>query len=314
MQRRLLAIGCLFAVLGWGAATNAEPGRYFIAIHCDPQYADAADWNALGALVAAAEGYDQVLTIQLNPQWGPIIASALDGPGDIAHWATDGHEIGGHHHVLTHPGGWDGYSNQPEAETASGYLGDMDQWLADLEAILPGSIVVRTVASKDFDFPAGVEFQTGGTGSTPGPASATSTPVLKNLAGGQVWNINHGALIAGGTWQVDEMMTAFDAATSDEVFGVAVHPHDYYEENHEEVDRWLAFLHDRDPDASRSYTAGAVLQENVDSLPAVPSSSSASRALQIGTLLTVGILASWPSRGKWWRRRQPNPGPGSVSP
>ena len=297
MRRVLLVVGCFCTVLGFAGATSAEPGKYFIAVHCDPQHASEADWVSLAALVAAAVGHEQKLTVQLNPQWGSIIASVPDGPGMIAGWEDYGHEIAGHHHVWGHPGGWDGYSNEEGADTDLDYLGDMQQWLTDLEAILPEGTVINTVASKDHDFPSGVAFQTGGTGSTPNPNDAASVPTLKILAGGVVWNLNHAALIAGGTWQVDEMMTAFDAATPDQVFGVAVHPHDYYPGNRTEVDRWLSFLKGRDPDSERSVTAGAVLQAHVDSLEGVPAASTATLMLLIATLLALGTFVSrrqWP--------------------
>ena len=290
-RRALLAIGCFSAALGLADAANAEPGKYFIAIHCDPQHADEDDWDALVALVDAANGHEQKLTIQLNPAWGPIIAEVYKGPDQIAGWATSGHEISGHHHVLGHSGGWDGYSNEGGAAGISGYLGDMQQWLTDLEAILPEGISVKTVASKDHDFPAGVPFQTGGTGSTTNPDSAASIPTPKILAGDIVWNLDNSALIAGGTWQIDETMAAFDAATSDQVFGVAVHPQDYYEGNRVQMTRWLLFLDDRDPTASRSVTAGALLQAHVDSLEGVPAGSPTTLTVQIATLLALGGLA-----------------------
>lgn len=290
-RRALLAIGCFTAALGLADAAHAEPGKYFIAIHCDPQHAAEPDWEALLDLVAAAEGVNQKLTIELNPQWGSIIASVEDGPGKIADWKTFGHEIGGHHHILGHSGGWDGYSDEEGAYAIPGYVGDMQQWLTDLEAILPEGTSVKTVASKDHDFPAGVPFQTGGTGSTPNPDSAASIPTPKILADDVVWNLDHSALIAGGTWQIDETMAAFDAATSDQVFGVAVHPQDYYEGNRAQMNRWLLFLYGRDPTASRSVTAGALLQAHVDSLEGVPAGSPTTLTVQIATLLALGGLA-----------------------
>jgi hypothetical protein len=197
---------------------------------------------------------------------------------------ADGHEIGGHHHVLDHPGAWDGYSNQPAAAGAPAYLGSMQDWLAALTAMLPPAAEFLTVSSKDFDFPAGVEFQTGGSNSTPSPSDAASVPTLKNLNGAPVWQIDHAALIAGGVWQTTQMKAEFNATSADQVFGVAFHPHDYYPENHENVDEWFDFLVSVDPDQSYSQTAGAILEAHRQSLQmAVPAAS-------MGVLAATSIL------------------------
>ena len=289
--RALLMTVCATAVLGLPNAAHAEPAKYFIAIHCDPQHAEERDWNALVDLVAAADGRGQKLTIQLNPVWGSTIASVPGSLDTIAAWVTTGHEISGHHHIWSHSGGWDGYSLEEGADEDPDYLGDMQQWLADLESILPEGTSIQTVSAKDHDFPPGVAFQTGGSNSTPDPNDAASIPTPKFLAGQLVWNLNHAALIAGGTWQIDGMMASFIATSPEQIFGAAVHPHDYYIGNRAEVDRWLDFLLNRDPDAIRSVTAGSVLLEHLDSIEGVPAGSSTSLAVQIATLLAFGGLA-----------------------
>lgn len=250
----------LSVVLSWATEVRAEVPDYFNAIHCDPQAASELDWQSLSALVAAAGLRGLVLTIQFSPVWSPRLQSNLERAEDIENWVLAGHEIGGHHHVFGHSGGWDGYSNDPAHILAAGYLGDMQDWLTDLVAMLPESVEVLSVASKDEDFPLGVEFQTGGSGSTPSPSDALSEPTLKVLAGGEVWNLNHGALIAGGTWQIEEMKAAFNAASSGQVFGTAFHPHDYYPGNRTHVNEWFDFLASSDPDRSHSRTAGAILE------------------------------------------------------
>ncbi|MFP6661741.1 MAG: hypothetical protein VCB78_09800, partial [Myxococcota bacterium] len=138
---------------------------------------------SLVALVQAADDRDLTLTIQFNPAWGPIITAGAGRAGKIALWVASGHEVGGHHHVLGHSGGWDGYSNEEGANEDPAYLGDMQQWFADLEAILPTGASVITVSSKDFDFPDGIDFQTGGSFSTPSSDDADSVPTLYNILG-----------------------------------------------------------------------------------------------------------------------------------
>ena len=86
-------------------------------------------------------------------------------------------------------------------------------------------------------------------------------------------------------------MAAFDAAGSDEVFGAAVHPQDYYLDNQGPMDAWFDFLESRDPDGSRSRTAGAILQDHVDSVQALPSTSVGSVIGQVGFLIVTGIAS-----------------------
>jgi len=283
MRRQWFAAVLLLFVLG-AAAGRAQVPIYFNVIHCDPHFASEADWGALEDLVAAADARGIVLTIQFNPAWSGVISSEPSRAGDILGWVAEGHEIGGHHHVLSHPGAWDGYSNQPAATGSAGYLGSMQDWLAALTAMLPPAADVLTVSSKDYDFPAGVEFQTGGSGSTPSPSDAASVPTLKSLNGAPVWQIDHAALIAGGVWQTDPMKAAFNATSADQVFGVAFHPHDFYPGDHENVDDWFDFLVSVDPDQSHSQTAGAILEAHRQSLQtAVPGAS-------MGALSVTSIL------------------------
>ena len=288
MQRILVQALIVVASLAAGAATPAQTPIYFHAIHCDPQFASEQDWDALVALVAAADARGLPLTLQFNPAWATTISSDPSRASEIEGWVAAGHEVGGHHHVFTHPGGWDGYSNQSVAASAPAYLGDMQAWLAALEAALPSSVEILTVSSKDYDFPAGVDFQTGGSDSTPDPFDAASQPSLKNLQGNDVWNLKHAALIAGGSWQTTAMKASFNATGSDQVFGVAFHPQDYYEGNRSNVDDWFDFLVSADPGLTRSRTAGAILVAHRDSLPtAVPSGSTASFLLLAFTLFAL---------------------------
>lgn len=270
---------------------EANPGAYFMAIHCDPQFAGEEDWSALEELVAAADLRGLKLTIQLNPVWATTLHAGSNRIRDIWEWVGDGHEIGGHHHVFTHPGGWDGYSNQAIAQSSPLLVGDMQAWLADLESMLLGAAPVVTVSSKDYDFPIGVEFQTGGSSSTASPSDAARSPQLMLINGLPVWNLTHGALIAGGVWQTDAMKDAFLAATEDQVFGAAFHPQDYYEGDREEVDDWLDFLVSQDPDQSDSKTAGAILEEyRRGGVTGAPLAGSAGHLGIAACLLAIGVF------------------------
>ena len=292
MRRRWSAAVLLLGVLGMAGAGGAQVPVYINVIHCDPHFASEADWSALEDLVAAADARGIALTIQFNPAWSGVISSDASRPGDILGWVADGHEIGGHHHVLNHPGAWDGYSNQPAATGAPAYLGNMQDWLAALTVMLPPAAEILTVSSKDYDFPAGVDFQTGGSGSTPSPSDAASVPTLKTLNGAPVWQLDHAALIAGGVWQTDAMKVAFNATSGDQVFGVAFHPHDYYPGDHENVDEWFDFLVSVDPDRSRSQTAGAILDAHRQSLStAVPGASMGVLALTSVLLACAALRA-----------------------
>ena len=282
----------LAVVISAAGASHAQVPTYFHAIHCDPQFAAEEDWQALKSLVAAADARGLVLTIQFNPAWSTVVESVPARATQIQSWVAGGHEIGGHHHVLTHPGGWDGYSSEPADSTAAGYLGDMNDWLAALTSMLPSSLEIATVSSLDYDFPAGVDFQTGGSASTPSPFDAASVPTLKTLNGLSVWNLKHAALIAGGVWQTTQMQASFNVTPSDQVFGVAFHPHDYLPGNHANVDIWFDFLVAADPGASRSATAGAILETHRQSLlTPVPAASAGALCIMILLLLGVALPA-----------------------
>ena len=254
-----LLLAGLFALVPIGTA-EADPGAYFMAIHCDPQFAGEDDWNALEALVAAADARQLKLTIQFNPLWATTLQASPDRLVAVANWVGNGHELGGHHHVFTHPGGWDGYSNQVIAQSSPLFVGDMQDWLVDLESAIAGAADVMTVSSKDYDFPSGMEFQTGGSSSTASPSDAAREPQIILINGQPVWNLTHAALIAGGVWQTEAMKDAFLAATEDEVFGAAFHPQDYYEGNRAEVDDWLDFLDRRTitKETERRTTIGSI--------------------------------------------------------
>ena len=276
---------------------EANPGSYFMAIHCDPQFAGEEDWEALEDLVAAADSRELKLTIQLNPLWAPTLQASSDRLVDVSNWVANGHEMGGHHHVFTHPGGWDGYSNQAIAQSSPLLVGDMQDWIADLESALNGAAAVVTVSSKDYDFPSDIDFQTGGSSSTASPSDAARTPQIVSIDGRPVWNLTHAALIAGGVWQTDDMKDAFLAATGDEVFGAAFHPQDYYEGNRAEVDEWLDFLVSQDSDGADSKTAGAILVAFRSGVSTgLPLAGSAGRVGLVIMLLASVLLALNPLR------------------
>jgi hypothetical protein len=176
-------------------------------------------------------------------------------------------------------------------------VGDMQDWIADLESALNGAAAVVTVSSKDYDFPSDIDFQTGGSSSTASPSDAARTPQIVSIDGRPVWNLTHAALIAGGVWQTDDMKDAFLAATGDEVFGAAFHPQDYYEGNRAEVDEWLDFLVSQDSDGSDSKTAGAILEAFRSGGPTeLPLAGSAGRVGLVIMLLASVLLALNPLR------------------
>jgi len=286
----------IFLLLRAGIA-EANPGAYFMAIHCDPQWAGEEDWEALEDLVAAADSRELKLTIQFNPLWASTLQANSGRLIKVSNWVANGHELGGHHHVFTHPGGWDGYSNQTIAQSSPLLVGDMQDWIADLESALNGAAAVVTVSSKDYDFPSNVDFQTGGSFSTASPSDAARTPQIVPINGRPVWNLTHAALIAGGVWQIDDMKDAFLAATGEEVFGAAFHPQDYYEGSRDEVDEWLDFLVSQDSDGADSKTAGAILVAFRSGVSTgLPLAGSAGRVGLLIMLLAGALLALHPLR------------------
>jgi len=261
---------------------SPEPPRYVTAIHCDPHHAEILDWASLVSLVSAADDRSLKLTIQFSAQWVPLVLPHSERVDRVAEWLVTGHEISAHHHTIDHAAMWDGYSNDEDAPSSDGYQGNMQDWRQVVSQLQPPGEILRTVASWDDDFPAGVPFQVGGDGG-PGIDQAISQPQLKQLNGQPVWNISTAGLTHGGAWYNTGLETIFESADSDSIFAIAFHPSDYHPGETENIDAWFDFLAAQDPGGQRSATVAEILE------PYVPEPTTLS-------LLVVGMLLACPRR------------------
>jgi len=185
-------------------------------------------------VVEAADVYGHHLTLMFNPQWAAYIVDPScelpldDSPGpEYAYQGTDhsdclsliramelqGHELALHHHPLTAPSTWDGFTSAeswtadrdglPGEETyysdGSGpagadpyHLGDLDDlmaWLDQLPAAGPGHILTATTE----EYPGSVRFSAAGgyVGymNAQNPGDLVSRPCATDFDGHWVWQL-----------------------------------------------------------------------------------------------------------------------------
>jgi hypothetical protein len=254
----LASAGVVFAVQGIAAGGPAALPQYFVAIHCEPHAATMPDWLSLSQIVAYAQARGIRLTLQFTPQWVALIQNQ-GLMNTVRTWEAMGHEVAGHHHTLDHAASWDGYSNDPAAPGSPrppGFQGTMQAYIDVINQLAAPGDFIHTVSSKNADFPPAVPFQTGGdlAGIPPG----ASIPTVVTLNGSQVWNLQHAALIRGGTWFNSDLEGQFLAATGEQAFGVAFHPNDYRPDPGP-INAWFDFLVSQDPSAERSRTVRQIL-------------------------------------------------------
>ncbi|RMF71511.1 MAG: hypothetical protein D6744_17860 [Planctomycetota bacterium] len=242
------------------AHAQADPNtlpRVVNAVHCEPHTASAFYWNALRDLVASADSHQLRLSIQFAPQWVDFVVADPNRVATVRQWEGAGHEIGGHHHSITHDISWDGYSSDPNAVFSSrdpGYLGDMAAYIAAVNAIAAPGETVRVVSAKDDDFPPDTPYQTGGD-YDPTPENGLTQPTIKVLNGQAVWSVGLGPLVRGSRNNVPVFRNLYLSANADDVLGAAFHANDWAD-NQAAIESWFAFLASQDPTGARSVTAG----------------------------------------------------------
>ncbi|MBN2067592.1 MAG: hypothetical protein JW744_03945 [Candidatus Diapherotrites archaeon] len=90
---------------------------YFLVIHAEPGGQGITNFEELEELVEYANNYNMKISFQFAPGWPEFISGNPERMALVNSWAEQGHEIGGHHHSIFHPGVWDGYSYH-DSETA----------------------------------------------------------------------------------------------------------------------------------------------------------------------------------------------------
>ncbi|MEC8023020.1 MAG: hypothetical protein VX223_03750 [Myxococcota bacterium] len=168
-------------------------------------------FDALAALVEAADASGHKLTLMFTAQWAAHVLSPtcrLPGaPDAITHsyqgveattclqlvraFEKHGHEIGVHHHPQGVKASWDGFTNE-EAPHPSGYLGTVDDlmtWVGQVP--VDGSDSVRAGTLEEYPVTHAIRF-TGARGPTPYQDAAirgdlVSQPCAWNGDGSPVW-------------------------------------------------------------------------------------------------------------------------------
>lgn len=249
---------------------------YFVAVHCDPTA--TLEFDNVSTMIAAADKIGVKLTLMFSPQWADVIVGNGPHEAAISAWKTAGHEIAAHHHSPYHGGTWDGYTDLTEAawkalKPTGTQVGTMNDWWTKVKTIDPGIQAGCLNEEKDkTDLHTNIKYS-----SCPGYYNFGAVPTRvvdggeaqtgRNdfaLKGKTVDGVQHywlGHAIIGGKFFADAK--AEMQKMTQGVFGVIVHTKTA---DVTQLGKWLSFLSEQDPGASRSYTlseifAGGLLPE-----------------------------------------------------
>lgn len=93
-------------VLGfWGGVlspAHAAPTGAIVTVHCDPQNAPVTYWGHLQQVVSEADEQGVLLTILFARHWAAYAGASPGRIAEVADWVTTGHQIGFHHHDVSH--------------------------------------------------------------------------------------------------------------------------------------------------------------------------------------------------------------------
>jgi hypothetical protein len=148
-------------------------------------------WEDLENLVTLADEYDVKLTLHFSVGWAEYAIANEEILTQVRSWESNGHELGMHHHGLSH-GTWDGYSNNEIAKKRPTYVGTMDE-LAEIMNQLPtsGQMLSSSMTDEETDWVEGFLYQTvnEGSGTSPTADDMISTPETITLNGQETTNI-----------------------------------------------------------------------------------------------------------------------------
>ncbi len=204
-----------------------QPTCFFV-VHCEPQNATALNFVSLSQMVADADTRNVKLTIHLSPQWAAMIAADAGMSADLSGWQAAGHEVGAHHHGVTAPGVWDGYTDLdpagPEvAARMESYLGDMDDFKQVVDQVVTGgSTLSASIPTSDYEWPYGVLYRGDGVSAA---VDAVSTPWFSIHNNYGVWQAGFGVL--SELTHLNTLMTRYGTALSSQSVGVVTHVSNY---------------------------------------------------------------------------------------
>lgn len=251
----------LLAVAVSGFAASEGPVSVFV-VHCEPTNANETLWAELVDLVALANRYNVLLSIDFTAQWAEMILADDYKIAAVEQWLDAGHEIGCHHHpywtLLQRNATWDGYTNTPFKEILPEdrpkYRGTMDDYMALLNA-LPGERTSGCLGVSDerdeADWPCQLVYSTVGHA----VEDAVSRPTERTIGGCEVLEISHALIVGAERGALREL---YGRTSSDEVFGVVGHVYNYAEFPMA-FEEWFTFLHADDPAGLRRRTVSGVL-------------------------------------------------------
>lgn len=267
---------------------------YFMAIHNEPFHQDSGgalmreSYEVLKRMVERANRYNIKLTLMFSPQWVDFLAAECDRLEELGGWKSQGHEIAAHHHSIYH-GNWDGYTNYAK-ETALNerrkhtpkpeeYLGTLADFLLKLRRLNPD---IRSGCLNDeLDkacLPDEIIYDTGSGFANFGKPGTLFMDVVPEkgrndfVTKGILRGIEHKWLCHFQTTTVGRQLEAqkvFESMNSG-VYGSVNHSSPHEEEA---FDKWIDYLHSKDPGGERSRTVSGVIDGGI--LPEVSLSEAA---------------------------------------
>jgi len=196
-------------------------------------------WPTAVELVDLANEYDFDLTLAFNPQWGEYILQDPEKISIVKEWQIQGHEIAFHHHAYTHKD-WHGFSDRTDSEVLDDprYRGTLDtgvdfiRELAEPEDLITGSSLLIATG-----------------GGINNPSDARKKPVMREMPWGEVLYFSHARLMTYGElpdWLpvislLPESMEEYVKTEEDEVFGMVIHCHDFYNDK-TVLEDWFEFI------------------------------------------------------------------------
>ncbi len=119
-------------------------------------------WEDIQELVSLADNYEFKLNLEMTAQWADYITLDQDRLALVQEWQVNGHEIGFHHHGISHPN-WDGYTNDESYTDDEGYIGDIDLMMDTIRSVsIDGIISTGSGTDEETDWPEETIYQTVG--------------------------------------------------------------------------------------------------------------------------------------------------------
>ena len=133
----------------------------------DPTSLDYSEkyWPSLVELVELADDYGIKLTIQFIPQTAEFVLQDNKKLSIVRSWERYGHELGFHHHGLSHKY-WDGYTNAYSSipkKSLLKYLGKMDDAIGLVNQLsISGQVLTVGITDEGTDWIEGILYETEG--------------------------------------------------------------------------------------------------------------------------------------------------------